>query len=205
MNRNLFILIVLALTLIATSTWSIISYPRAKTVGRLKYPPGQRMVADRKRPGVALPAGAEVDSQTLRLDLLEERFPRFDGYRRNIFQPIFEDRETVMARKAAEAAARAAAEAKRALLLRQAVKPPPQPSRMQRELASFRFNGFVLNDGGQTVFLSKGDEVLVLRQGDSFAGKYVAASITDQALTIKATDTGEEIIIPVSDGRPVRR
>lgn len=205
MNRKLVILIVLALTLIATSTWSIISYPRAKTVGRLKYPPGQRTVADKKRKSAARLSGTEVDSQTLRLDLLQERFPRFDGYRRNIFQPIFEDRETVMARKAAEAAAKAAAEAKRALLLRKAVKPPPQPSRMQRELASFKYNGFVLNDGRKTVFLSKGEEVLVLRQGDSFAGKYVAASITDQLLTIKATDTGEEIIIPVSDDRPVQR
>jgi len=199
MNRKRKVLLFLVVALIASVTWAIFNYPRSKTVSRLKYPPGRKTVADKKRKVTTQPSGKGMGSDTLRLDLLENHFPTFTGYQRNIFQPIFEDKQTMMARKAAEAAARAAAEAKKALLLRQAAKPPPQPSRMQREFASFTFKGFVLKDGRKTIFLEKGDEILVLKQGDRFAGRYMATSITDQILKIKATDTGEEIIIPVLD------
>lgn len=209
MNRKQTILLVLVVALIASASWSIISYPRPKTVSRLKYSPGSRTVADKRRKVTTQPIEKRIDSDTLRLDLLEENFPTFKGYRRNIFQPIFVDKETMMARKAAEAAAKAAAEAaaeaKRARRLQAMVKPPPVPSRMQRELGSFKFQGFVLKDGRKTVFLGKGEEVLVLKQGDTFGGRYVATSLTDQVLIIKATDTGEELIIPVNEIRPVPR
>jgi hypothetical protein len=201
MNRKRTILLVLVVALIASASWSIISYPRLKTVSKLKYPPGSRVIADKKRKVTIQPLGKSITSETLRLDLLEEHFPKFTGYRRNIFQPIFEDKETMMARKAAEAAAKAAAlaaaEAKKARLLQSMMKPAPIPSMMQRELGSFTFKGFVLKDGRKTVFLGKGNDVIVLKQGDTFAGRYVATSITDQVLIFKATDTGEEIIIPV--------
>jgi hypothetical protein len=198
MKQKRTILLVLGIALVGSVVWAIFNYPRSKTVSRLKYPPGGKIIADKKRKVATQPSTKEIGADTLRLDLLEENLPVFTGYRKNIFQPIFVDKETMMARKAAAEAARAAAEAKKALLLRQAIKPPPQPSRMQRELASFTFKGFVLKDGRRTVFLSKGNEVLVLRQGDTFSGRYVAAAITDQMLKIKATDSGEEIIIPIN-------
>jgi hypothetical protein len=205
MNRKQTILLVLVVALIASASWSIINYPRPKTVSRLKYSPGSRTVANKKRKVTIQPIEKRVDSDALRLDLLEGNLPTFKGYRRNIFQPIFVDKETMAARKAAAAAAKAAAaaaaEARRARRLQAMMKPPPIPSRMQRELGGFKFQGFVLKGGRKTIFLGKGDEVLVLKQGDTFAGRYVATSITDQVLIIKATDTGEELIIPVNESR----
>jgi hypothetical protein len=198
MKRKRTVLLVLVCMLIASATWGIINYPRSETVSRLKYASGHGAVADKKRHVATRASGKVIDSGTLRLDLLEKPVPKLAGYRNDMFQPIFEDKETMMARKAAEAAAKAAAEAQR---LRQAVKPPPLPSRMQREMATFVIKGFVVKDGRKTVFLNKGDEVHVLKQGDAFAGKYVATSVTDQMLKITVKDTGDEILIPLTGSR----
>ena len=43
----------------------------------------------------------------------------------------------------------------------------------------------------------------LVKKGDKFAGRYEAKSVTDQALTIVATDSGEEIIIPLLENQPL--
>ena len=107
MNRKLKALYVLLMALIASITWSFFNYPRSGTVSSLKYPPGSKADANKKRPALERSANKNVDTKKLRLDLLEQPGPDFSGYRRNIFQPIFIDRETMMARLAAEAAEKA--------------------------------------------------------------------------------------------------
>ena len=58
-------------------------------------------------------------------------------------------------------------------------------------------------DKRQTIFLSKDNEIILVRKGDKFAGRYEAKSVTEQALTIVATDSGEEIIIPLIENQPL--
>ena len=85
------------------------------------------------------------------------------------------------------------------------VEPPPvaQPETLQSTLARFVFLGYLKKDNRKTIFLSKDKDIILVRKGDKFAGRYEAKSITDQALTIVATDTGEEIIIPLLENQPL--
>lgn len=81
------------------------------------------------------------------------------------------------------------------------MQPLVQPETPKRELARFTFLGFLKKDNRKTIFLAKDNEIILVRKGDTFAGRYEAASITDQALTIKVADTGEEIVIPLIENR----
>jgi hypothetical protein len=71
----------------------------------------------------------------------------------------------------------------------------------KRELARFTFLGFLKKDNRRTIFLARDKDIILVKKGDTFAGRYQAASITEQALTIQVTDTGEEIVIPLIDNQ----
>jgi hypothetical protein len=202
MNRQRLVLLIAVLLLIASSIWGVFSCPRQKTVARLAYPAGSRATAKRHRPDSAR-AGAQVtDSRVLRFDLLENR-PPLAEYRRDIFSPLFVDKETMMARQAAAAAAEAARLARKMSRAAPA-KPVTVPTGIQRELAAFKYHGFLQKGGKKTVFLAKGSEIAPLKQGAAFAGRFVVTSITDQVLILKATGTGEEVIIPLMENDPRR-
>ena len=57
----------------------------------------------------------------------------------------------------------------------------------------FVFLGFLKKDNRKTIFLTNDKEIVLVRKGDRFAKRYEATSITDQALTIRDTGSGEEI------------
>jgi hypothetical protein len=207
MNRQKLALFILLIILVLAVIWSFMSVPRQKKVATLKYAPGKTVApvqtaapaANAVKPPATL--AAPSDERTLRLDLLEREQSGFKGYRRNIFKPIFIDEIAMMKLKAV------------------AIKPPPlppvtppppkveppvaQPETLQSTLARFVFLGYLKKDNRKTIFLSKDKDIILVRKGDKFAGRYEAKSITDQALTIVATDTGEEIIIPLLENQPL--
>lgn len=208
MNRQKLALFILLIILVLAVVWSFMSVPRQKKVATLKYAPGmttapvQTAVPAAKVMKPAAPPSAASDERTLRLDLLEREQSGFKGYRRNIFKPIFIDEVALMKLKAV------------------AIKPPPlppvaapppkvepppaaQPETLQSTLARFVFLGYLKKDNRKTIFLSKDKDIILVRKGDKFAGRYEAKTITDQALTIVATDTGEEIIIPLLENQPL--
>jgi len=205
MNRQRQVLVILVLLLIVSSIWGIISYPRQKSVEKLKYAPGSRAVSPRNRPKADVPGTRKADNRILRIDLLERR-PVFSEYQRDIFSPLFVTQETMLARQAAAAAAAAAAEAARVARMQKLTptKPVPVPTGIQSELAAFTLHGFLKKDGKKIVFLAKGQEITPVKEGATFAGRYVATSITDQVLILKVTGTGEEIIIPLVENEPLR-
>ena len=207
MNRQRLVLLILVLLLIVSSIWGIFSYPRQKSVEKLKYSPGARAVSTRNRPKADVPGTSKTDNRILRIDLLERR-PVFSEYQRDIFSPLFVTQETMLARQAAAAAAAAAAaEAARVARMQRLTKPTkpvPVPTGIQSELASFTLHGFLKKDGKKIVFLAKGQEITPVKEGATFAGRYVATSITDQVLILKVTGTGEEIIIPLVENEPLR-
>jgi hypothetical protein len=210
MNRQKLTLFILLIVLVLAVVWSFMSVPRQKTVKTLKYAPGQKqapVTTAAATPAVTAAAqtpapAAAGDERTLRLDLLEREQSGFKGYRRNIFKPIFMDDLRLMKQKAL------------------AFKPPPlppvavlppkveplpvaQPETLKSTLARFVFLGYLKKDNRKTIFLSKDKDIILVRKGDKFAGRYEAKSVTDQALTIVATDSGEEIIIPLLENQPL--
>ncbi len=213
MNRKKVALFVLLILFAVAVIWSYFALPRQKTVSTLKYTPGQVATAPRPAavPPVAAPSkpSTTTDDRFLHLELLSQNQSGFKGYRRNIFKPVFIDEIKVMMRKAA---------APKPLPLPPVavpklepppvakVDPPPvtgQPDVLKATLARFVFLGYVKKDNRKTIFLSKDKEIILVRKGDKFAGKYEAKNLTDQALTIVATDTGDETVIPLIENQPL--
>lgn len=201
MNRQRLILFVLVILFGVAVIWSYTAMPRPKTVSTLKYSPGQQLktgaLTAKSLPGTA------ADSRVLKIGLLEQEKLSFKGYRRNIFKPVFVDELKLLKQKAS------------------AVKPPPplpvppvktapvepvQPVVAQPEsaaLARFTFLGFLKKGAHRTIFLAKDKDIILVKKGDKVAGRYEASSITDQALTLLVTDTGDEIVIPLIENRPL--
>jgi len=210
MNRKKLTLFILLIVLVLAVIWSFLSVPRQKTVSKLKYAPGQKQAPVITAAGTPVgntartpstPA-ATADERTLRLDLLEREQSGFKGYRRNIFKPLFMDDIKLMKMKAV---------AIKPPVMPPVVLPPPKiepppvapPETLQSTLARFVFLGYLKKDNRKTIFLSKDKDIILVRKGDKFAGRYEAKAVTDQALTIVATDSGEEIIIPLIENQPL--
>lgn len=200
MNRQRLILFILVIILVLAVIWSYSAIPRSKTVVALKSPPEQQ--AKSAPLATKVPSGEAIDSRVLKLGLLDQERSNFKGYRRNIFKPIFVDELKLLKQKAV------------------AVKPPPlpppppppqktipaEPAVAKPEtapLARFTFLGFLKKDAQRTIFLAKDKDIILVKKGDKIAGRYEASSITDQALTLLASDTGDEIVIPLIENRPL--
>lgn len=194
MNRQKQILAAVLMMLVLAICWGWYSWPRQKTVPVLKYAPGQQQQA-------AVAADKKVDagsSRVLNLALLDKEAKHFQGYRRNLFKPLWGDEQEGAIHKGAPA--RGAAPA----VVPSPPPPPPQISAAEadrQEMARYRFMGFLTTAGRRTVFLGKGNEVILVRPGDVLAGRYRADQITDQALTVKVLDSGDEIVIPLVERR----
>ena len=190
MNRKRLILLILLILLPLALIWGYRTYPRPQTVATLKYPPGSHVQAQRRREPAIKAAPRPADNM-LRLDLLDREQPVFKGYRRNIFRPVFVDELKQMKQRAA------------------VVKPPPPPppppvplaEPPRRELARFTFLGFLKKGPRKTIFLAKDKDIILVREGDIIAGRYKAVSVTDQALRLLVSDTGEEMVIPLLENR----
>jgi hypothetical protein len=78
-----------------------------------------------------------------------------------------------------------------------------QPETHQSTLSHFTFLGFLKKDNRKTIFLSKDKDIVLVRKGETFAKRYEATEITDQALTIRVIDSGEEIVIPLNENKPL--
>jgi hypothetical protein len=190
MNRQKQILAVTLILLLLAVVWSYYNWPRQKSVAVLKYAPGQQpttaITSDR-------PAAAD-DGRVLNMALLDKESSPFKGYHRNIFRPLVMDEMAASRQKAVVSKPQP-------LPLPPPLPPPALPPR--RELARFTFLGFLQTAGSKIVFLGKDKEVLLVKAGDTFAGIYKAAQITDRVLTIKVIDGDEEIIVPLVDNRPL--
>ena len=196
MNRQRLILFILVILFGIAVLWSYSAIPRPKTVSTLTNKPVQKaksaIVATNK------PAPDTDDGSRLNISLLDKEPAGFKGYRRNIFKPLFVDEMKFVKQKAV------------------AIKPPPsmppvppapvQPVIIQPEtapLARFTFLGFLKKGSVRTIFLAKDKDILLVKKGDKVAGRYEATEISDQALTLTVTDTGDEIVIPLIENRPL--
>jgi hypothetical protein len=194
MNRQKVILVALLALFAVSLIYSFTHQPQQKTVATQKYTPGMKADALRQ---VEKPR----DVNKLHLELLDQELPRFSGFRRNIFQPIFHDEV-----KSPPIIA------KLPLPIPPPAKPAPPPSPppvpgptpAQTEMARFTFLGFMQKDNRKTVFLSRDKEIVLVKKGDKIAGKYEVANITDEALTINLLAGGEQIVIPLVENKPLR-
>jgi hypothetical protein len=196
MNRQRVILFVLVIVFSVAAFWSYNAMPRPKTAVVTATKPSRQAKA-----ATAVNESNKVlrnddDGTVLKLYLLEKEMSGFKGYRRNIFKPVFADEIKSVKRQAA------------------AIKPPPKiiaapvaaPVIMPVEispLARFTFLGFLKKGSVKTIFLAKDKDILLVKKGDIVAGRYEATEISDDALTLSVTDTGDEIVIPLVENKPL--
>jgi len=192
MNRQRLILFILLILFGVAALWSYSAMPRPKTVSNLTFKSGQQ----------AKPVVAETDKSVraaddgtrLKISLLYAEKPEFKGYRRNIFKPVFADEMAVV---------------KQAVPFKQPPRVLPTPAEpviiapVAAPLANFTFLGFLKKGSVKTIFLAKENDILLVKKGDKFAGRYETADISDQALTLKVTDSGETIVIPLVENLPL--
>lgn len=199
MNRRKLILAILLIIFAVAVVTSFLRLPPQHTVTKLKYTSGMKAEASRT-------AVKAQDEKKLRLDLLDKDQPRFSGFQRNIFRPIFtvEMKSPLYPLHAG----------KPVLPVPPPPPPPPlpppyvEPSPAQKameDVGRFTFLGFLQKENSKIIFLSRDNEIILVRKGDKIAGKYEVASITDEALTINLPATGEQIVVPLMENRALKR
>lgn len=192
MSRQRLILFFLMILLGVAVLWSYSAMPRPKTVSVLTFKSGQKakpVVADKGKPV------RDVDDGTrLNIGLLDKESTGFKGYRRNIFKPVFND-ETLAVKPVMPL--KPLPRPQQTLTVPVIIKPAVAP------LANFTFLGFLKKGSVKTIFLAKENDIILVKKGDKFAGRYEAADISDQALTVKVTDSGETIVIPLVENLPL--
>ena len=197
MNRQRLILFILLILLAVAALWSYSAMPRLKTATVTSSKPGQtgKQVVNTAK----TPARGSDDGTVLKMDLLDKEPSGFKGYRRNFFKPIFIDE--VKAAKQKIVVLKPAAPPVKVV-----VPPTEQIIMAQPEaapLARFTFLGFIKKGAVKTIFLSKDKDILLVKTGDKIAGRYEATEISDLALTLTVTDTGDKIVIPLVENRPL--
>lgn len=144
------------------------------------------------------------------LALLEREQPRFSGYKRNIFSPIFRDEVKPPPFKPLPPPPKPVAKLPAPLPQPAAPPPPPPPpppspeelarQAAEAELSKFTFLGFLKKDGQRTVFLSKNNEIFLAKKGSTL-GQFQVAELTEDAITIRSPLGGRELVIPLVENR----
>ena len=65
----------------------------------------------------------------------------------------------------------------------------------EQELSQFKAFGYLENIDGITLFIEKGKQILVVREGDRIDGRYLVKNITKKELTMTAMDINKDIHI----------
>lgn len=138
----------------------------------------------------------------LRNDLLERKSEPYPGVRRDLFFAAF-----AAERHSSEEEAIVPPEKLPEVIIPPPVvevvevqpppPPPPSPQELARkELSLYKFIGFFKKGIKQTIFLSSGDEIFLLRKGDYLGRdrKYYVLDISDTTLELRKEGTGDFFI-----------
>jgi len=202
MNRKKLILCLLLLGLAGSIAYSVLRAPKQPRVATLKYRPGGAAPAARKG---AAPL-READDAKVHLELLDREAPRFSGYRRNIFSPIFKEEVKLPPFKPLPPPPRPVLPLPPPPPAPPAPAPAPPPAPTAEdiaagELAKFTFLGFLKKNGERTVFLSSNNEIFLAKKGSNLGTKFQVTDLTEDAITIKSVAGGRELVIPLLENR----
>lgn len=204
MNRKKLTLAILLVLLVLSIIYNVFSQPRQNRTTTLKYQGTTLRNAPSGSKAFATTSSAKVDDKKVHLDLLDKSHSKFAGFKRNIFSPIFQEEAKL--------------ESKTSGRINLPVPPPPPPLRpapplpppvaqppeqtpVQRDMARFTFLGFLKKDNKKTIFLSSDKEIFLVKKGDTIAGRYEVANVTDDALTTHPLEDGGEVVIPLVENK----
>lgn len=85
-----------------------------------------------------------------------------------------------------------------------AAAPPPTPAmqkrlKAQEDLSRFKSFGYMQKGNQKVLFLERGKDIMVVREGDRIDGKYLVKRITEKVLTIRAENIDEDVSIELGE------
>jgi hypothetical protein len=72
-------------------------------------------------------------------------------------------------------------------------------------VGQFVFLGYLQKENRKTIFLTKDNQIFLMKKGDRVAGKYEVAAVSENMLTISVSPGGEQVVIPLIQNRPLKR
>ena len=135
----------------------------------------------------------------LRIDLLEREPTRYKGASRDIFN--FAATRTKSIKKPLPKPAVTSARTK-------PVQPKPTPvfnQAVRQQLARFAFLGFLIKDEKSTIFLSRGEDLFLVQEGDLFGddNQFTALTISPDKLSISQAGDSRTIDIVLIEKEPL--
>lgn len=199
MNRQRLILFILVIILLIAVVWSYIATPRLKTVSSLSEKSIKKNATVAQQPNEKKVSSAD-DGTKLNIDIFEQKTVEFKGYRRNIFKPVLVDvTKMVKAKKVDKKVIKPTKIVPPASVASQVPSTLIQPE--TAPLARFTFLGFLKKGSVKTIFLKNEKDIILVKKGDTIINRYEATEISDKALTLTVSDTGDEIIIPLIENK----
>ncbi len=171
MNRQKKILLSLFALLLLALVYAYVMMPKQN---RVEF---ESRVGSTTQPKTQAPG---IEKNRLRLDLLETEPTRYKGADRDLFNFVVVQKKPepkplpVVAPKVIKPV--------------QPLPPPPAVNLVVRQqLARFTFLGFLLKDSVHTVFLSRGEELFLVQEGDQFGdeNQFTAVSISPERMRIR--------------------
>jgi len=192
MNRQKQILFVLLLVLLLAAFYAYWSSPQQGTVE-----PGGTIERQDRRNAINAGPKKAVDRQQVNLGLLELSKKKYKGYKRDIFnyyvpKPVAKPKPVVKPKPIAKPV----------------VPPKPAPTitpQIRQQLAKFTFLGFLVKSTERTVFLSKRDELFLVKKADYFGedNQFEVVDVSDEMLTIKQGGANGLIEIKLVEEEPL--
>ena len=189
MKRQKQILFVLVIVLVIALLYSWWSTPRQETIVADNVS-GKTESSD----SMAANIRTAVDLQKVNLELLKSSRKSYRGYKRDVFNYYVPKPVKV--------------EPKPVKVESKPVEKPQQPvvsQQVRKQLSRFTFLGFLEKDATRTVFLSKTDELFLVKQGDYFGeeNQFEVVEINDEKMAIRQAGASGLIEIVLKEEEPL--
>ena len=117
----------------------------------------------------------------IKLALLEQKPPKYKGVKKDIFKSLTPPPRPKPVVK------------KGPVVVAPVVPPPPTP--METFVQNTKFTGFIENEEGKTVILSRGDDAFFVKHNDLIDGRFRVQQLSSSQLDIKDEVSGESATI----------
>ncbi len=175
----------LCLCLLAVSvTYRMLNPYRQERVAKLPFPASVSQTARTE------PSGPDQAAGMKDRDVLLDSFLNPPHHSGKVSRDVFQKEEPASPEAPVEPGAAVAGQPESA-------RPPEADPRLQvqEELSRFKSFGYVQGRDEKVLFLERGKDILMIREGDRIDGKYVVKSITEKQLVIRAESIGEDVRI----------
>ena len=192
MNRQKQILFILLVILALSGVYAYMTTPEQSQVAVSGSIVGSRN-------DVSSGTKAASDNQKVNLELLELGKEKYQGYKRDIFnyyQPKPKPKPAAVVKVVPKPVVKPVPVIKSA---------PVVTLQVRKQLARFTFLGFLIKDDVRTVFLSKREELFLVKKADFFGedDQFEVVEITEAQLTIKQQGANGLIEIPLVEKEPL--